>query len=72
VNPDTFLATGSTGNPPTPPQSPEVDSQMHSLLNPEPFPSEFWDKLLRGKFKRRISGSDAVDLAQKDTRSRIF
>jgi len=45
---------------------------MHYLLNPEPFPTEFWDDVLKGKFKRRISGSDAVNLAQKDIRSLKF
>jgi hypothetical protein len=72
---DSTPPTGSRGNHQTPPQSPGVDSGTHSLLNPaEPFPSEFdiWDKVFKGKFKRRISGSDAVNLAQKDTRSRIF
>ena len=72
ANPDTPPATGSTDNQPAPPQSPEVDPQVHSMLNPEPFPAEFWDKVLKGMFKRRISGSDAVNLARKDTRSGIF
>jgi hypothetical protein len=35
----------------------------------EPFPAEFWDKLLKGRIKRRISGSDAVNLVQKDPRN---
>ena len=69
VNPDTLPATGPTGNHPTPPQTPGVNPETHSLLNPEPFPTEFWDKVLKGKFKRRVSGSDAMNLAQKDTRS---
>ena len=60
------------GNQLTPPQSPGVDSDVHSLLNPEPFPTDFWDSVLKGKFKRRISGSDSVvNSAQKDTRSQI-
>ena len=65
-------STGSTGIQPTPPQSPGADPEIHSLLNLEPFPYTFWDKLLKGKIKRRISGSDAVNLAQKDPRSRVF
>jgi hypothetical protein len=72
VNPDTSLATGSTGNQPTRPQSPGVDPEVHSALNLELFPTEFWDNFLKGKFRRRVSDSDAVDLAQKDTRSQIF
>ncbi len=72
MNPDTLPATGSTGYKLTPPQSPGVDPEMHSLLNPESFPTEFWDNVLKGKFKRRISGSGAMNLAQKDIRSRIF
>jgi hypothetical protein len=43
---------------------------MHSLLVPEPFP--FLSEFLEGKFGRRSSGSDAVNMAQKDTRSGIF
>ncbi|KAI0281167.1 hypothetical protein BGY98DRAFT_1095108 [Russula aff. rugulosa BPL654] len=57
AEPDTPSSTGSNE---TPPQSPGLDSEMHSLLNPEPFPSEleFWDKVLEGKIKRRMSGFD--------------
>ena len=71
VNPDTF---SSTRNHPTVPQSPEFDSKIHALLNPGPVPTEleFWDKLFKGGIKRRMPRSDAVDLAQKDPRSRIF
>ncbi|KAN0107679.1 hypothetical protein V8E52_009919 [Russula decolorans] len=72
VNSDKLSSTGSTDNRPTPPQSPGVDPDMHYLLNPEPFPTEFWDDVLKGKFKRRISGSDAVNLAQKDISALIF
>jgi hypothetical protein len=67
VNPDTLSATGPTGNQPTP-QSSGMDTEMHSLLYPELFPTEFWDKVLKGKIRRWIPGSDAVELAQKDTR----
>ncbi len=63
---------GPTINQPTPPQGPEVDPETHSRLNSEPYPLEFWINTLKGKFKRGISGSDAVNLAQKDKRSRIF
>jgi hypothetical protein len=69
VNPDTL---STTGNHQTPPHSPGVDPELHSLLHPESFPSEFWDKLFKGGIKRRISGSDPVNLAQKAARSRIF
>jgi hypothetical protein len=76
---DSTPPTGSRGNhqTPTPPQSPgveSVDPGTHSLPNLQPYPAEleFWDKVFMGKFPRRISGSDAVNLAQKDTRSRIF
>jgi hypothetical protein len=64
---------GFSAEPETPPQSPGLDPEMHSLMNPEPIPSEleFWDKLFKGKIKRRMSGSDAVNLAQKDPKSRI-
>ena len=68
VKPDKLSSTGSQL---TPPQSPEVDPEMHSILHPEPFPTEFWDTPLKGKMKRR-KGSDAVNLAQRDPRSRIF
>jgi hypothetical protein len=61
-----------TGNHPTPPHSPGMGPEIHALLHPEPFPTEFWDKLLKVKLKRRISGSDAVNLAQRDPRSRVF
>jgi hypothetical protein len=73
----------STGYQPIPPQSPGVSPESHSLPSLEPFPTEFWDEFLKGipseymddflkgKIKRRISGSDAVNLAQ-DPRSRIF
>ena len=72
VNPDRLSAAGSTVNHPIQPQSPGLDPEMHSLLNPEPFRTDFWVKVLKGKFERRISGSDAVNLARKDTRSRNF
>ncbi len=72
VNPDTLSATGSTGNQPTPPKSPGADPEIHSSMNPEPFPTEFWDKFLKGKIKRQISGSNAGNLVQKDPRSQIF
>src|SRR6266849_1749723 len=57
MNPDTLSATGPAGYQPTPPQGPEVDPEIHSLLNPELFPTEFWDNVLKGKFKRGISRS---------------
>ena len=41
MNPDTLSSTGSTDNQPTPPQSPGVDPEIHSLLNLEPFPLNF-------------------------------
>jgi len=56
------------GNQPTPPQGPEVDEEM-DLKN---FPMEIWDDIFTGKIKRHISGTDAVNLAQKDPRSWIF
>jgi hypothetical protein len=37
----------------------------------ENFPIEIWDDILTGKIERRISGSDSLNLAQKDPRSRI-
>jgi hypothetical protein len=64
VNPDTLSATGPTGDQPT--EGSGIDPDMHHLLNPEPFPTEFWDKVLKGKFKRRIYGADVVNVAQKD------
>jgi hypothetical protein len=67
VNPGTLSSTGSS-NEPTPP----LDPELHSLLDPEPFPTDFWDNFLKGKLKRHMSDSDAVYLAQKDPRSRIF
>ncbi|KAI0279046.1 hypothetical protein BGY98DRAFT_1096415 [Russula aff. rugulosa BPL654] len=53
----------STGDQLTPPQDPGVDPETHSLLNPEPFPTGFWEELWKGKIKRRMSSSDAVNLA---------
>lgn len=67
MSPDTLSSTGSTG-----PHSPGVDPEIYSLLNPEPFPTAFWDKFWRGRIKRRISGSESQNLAQKDPRSRVF
>ena len=72
ANPDTLSATGPTGDQPTPPHNSGMDTETKYLLDPEPFPTEFWDKVLKGKFKRGNSGPDAVNLAQKDTRSRLF
>jgi hypothetical protein len=74
----------STGYQPIPLQNSGVDPVTHSLPSPEHFPTDFWDEFLKdipteirgdflkGKTKRRISGSDAVNLAQMDPRSRIF
>lgn len=53
----------STGDQLTPPQDPGVDPETDSLLNPEPFPTGFWEELWKGKIKRRMSSSDAVNLA---------
>jgi hypothetical protein len=64
ANPDTLSSTGSQS---TPPQGPEVDEEMDL----ENFPIEIWDDILTGKIERRISGSDSLNLAQKDRRSRI-
>ena len=55
--------TSSSDSNPTPPQSPELDPEIHSLLNPEPFPTDFWDEFFKGRIKRRMSDFDAVDLA---------
>ena len=63
MKPDTL---SSASNQPTP-QSPELDAEMHSLLQPETFPIEFWDNFMKGKIKRHISDSDAMNMAQKDT-----
>jgi hypothetical protein len=63
VNPNTLSATGSTVNQQIPPQSPGVDPEIHAPLNLEPFPTKFWDKFSKDRIKRRISGSDAVNLA---------
>jgi hypothetical protein len=54
-----------------PPQSQGVDAETHSssLTHSEPFSTEVLDTVLKGKFKRHISSSDA---AQKETRSRTF
>lgn len=72
--PDTLPSAGSTSNQPISPrpESPGVDPETHSPPNSETFPIEFWDKFLKGKIKRRISGSDSVGLDQKDPRSRLF
>lgn len=70
-DPDTL---SSTGHQPTLPQSPG-EQDLHSLLSPEAFPTEFWDDFLKGIIKprnARISGPDAVHLARTDPRSRIF
>jgi hypothetical protein len=65
ANPDTVSSTGSN-------EIPELDPEIHSLLDPGVIPSEleFWDEFLKGRIKRRMSGSDAVNLVQK-ARSRI-
>ena len=73
ANPDTL---SSASHKPAP-QSPGVDPETHPLFDLEPFevPAEawvVWDDFLKGKIERRISGSDAVNLAQKDSRSRMF
>jgi hypothetical protein len=60
MNPNTLSATGPTSNQPTPPQSHGADPERHSLT---PFPAEFWDEILKGKIKRQISSSNAVNLA---------
>jgi hypothetical protein len=61
VNPGTLSSVGSTGGQPAPPQSPgALDPEIHSLWHPELIPSEFLENLLKGRIKRRISGSDAV------------
>ena len=65
MKPDT---SSSAGNQPTPPQGPEVEPEMDW----KSFPIEIWDDIFKGKIKRHISGSDTVNLAQKDPRSRIF
>jgi hypothetical protein len=62
VNPDTLSATGPQ---PASPQSLVADPEIHSLINSEPFPAEFWDKILKGKIKRQISGSNAGNLAKR-------
>ena len=69
VNPDTL---SSTGNQPTPPQSPTGESPLPPPPHPEQSgsPDEFLEDLLKGKIKRRISGSSTVDsAAQRDPRS---
>ena len=54
---------------PTPLQSLGADPETHPLVNPaESLLGEFWDNLLKGKIKRRMSGSDAVTLEQEDPR----
>ncbi|KAF8493414.1 hypothetical protein F5888DRAFT_1723510 [Russula emetica] len=61
-NPDALSATVIQPTPPGPPQSPGVDDsdpEMHSLLNADPFPTDFWNSLSKDRFIRRISGSDA-------------
>ncbi len=64
VNPDTLP---STSHQPTPPQSPPVTRPPPP---PSPEPSlDFLDKLLKGKIRRRISGSGTVNSAQMDPRS---
>jgi hypothetical protein len=65
ANPDTL---SPTGNQPIPPQSPSRDPATRPPPSPEPLPDDgFLDKLLKGKIKRRISGS--VNSAQRDPRS---
>jgi hypothetical protein len=75
ANTDTL---SSTGHQPTPPQSPTSDSPLsplpHSGSSEDRSPSppgslnRFLDDLLKGKIKRRISGSDTVNSAQWDQR----
>ena len=65
VNPDTLPSTGKQLTS----QSPGLDQEMHYLLYPEHFPTELWDKLLKGKIRRRISGPSTVNSAQRDPRS---
>jgi hypothetical protein len=65
---DTLSSTGSQPTPPQP-EGPEVGPEIQSLLHLETFPIEIWDKISKGKIKRHISGTDAVNLAQKDPRS---
>jgi hypothetical protein len=66
VNPDTLP---STSNQPTP-QTPDPDPEIHSLLHEEHFPTELWDKVLKGKIRRRISGPGTVNSAQRDPLAR--
>ena len=69
VNPDTL---SSTGHQPTPPQSPTGSSPGSSedrSPSPPGGPDEFLDDLLKGKIKRRISGSGTVNSAQRYPRS---
>jgi hypothetical protein len=69
-SPHCWLATSdtlsSTGSQPTPPQSPALDPVTPPPPSPEPPPDEFLDRLLKGKIKRRISGSGTVDSALTD------
>jgi hypothetical protein len=67
VNPD----MSSTGHQPTPPQSPTGDSPLPPLPHPGPSgsPHGYLDDVLKDKIKRRISGSGAMDSAQRDPRS---
>jgi hypothetical protein len=43
-----------------------VDPETHSPLNPESPPTGSWEHFMKGKFKRRISGPGAVNLAHED------
>ena len=70
----------STGHQPTPPQIPTGSSALPALPHPGP-PSEdrfegssgwlvdpnFLDDLLKGRIKRRLSGSSTVDSVQRDS-----
>jgi hypothetical protein len=70
VNPDTL---SSTGHQPTPPQSPASSSPGSSedrSPSPPGDPDKFLDDLLKGRIKRRVSGSDTVNSAQRDQRPR--
>ena len=44
---DTLSSTGSSPGSPRPPQNPGLDPEIHSLLSPESFPTEFWDEFLK-------------------------
>ena len=77
ANPDTSSSTGSQ-------PSPGAMQETHSVPSAETIPPDFWDDIWKdiprvfrddfskGKIMRRISGSDAVHLAQKNPRTRTF